>query len=674
MAQMGNLFDLLGDEDGDHVPTVIDNICKKLEAIEKAKREAEEKEASDKALAAAKARGEVLKVEKEAPQEPHQRESRSQHSGSERGRGRGGRGRGNGRGGFGGYNGEPYGHGGRPQGVYDGEQYGNGKDNSFRRNYNGHADEITNDGAPRGRGRGGGGRGRGRGQERVFNGEDGDQVGKEANQADGKQVEGVKDADWKDIPLPRQKGHVPGDVGDGEEGFRSYNADLRDGQKNFGGERGDGHQRYRGVRRDGYQNYGGADGKYGYQTNGGERGGYQNSAGEKRDGFRNYAGKRRAYDGSHGYGEGRSGMNQTSDQSNAEAKEANNSGDNEVGVQNDNVPVVTSCKDNPYAEQDAADIAGVPKDGNNGEKPKEVTNGGNAAKKAEQEEEEEENYMTLEEYEKLLSEKRKGLEALRAEERKVALDKDFEAMQLVEKKKDDIFVQLKSEKGKLKTKDSLEKEDRGKVKMKDSLDKEEKVRKVVSINEFLRPAEGEEFAYRRLGRSPGSFNRGDEFIQRRGGDGRGQDFTSRRGGGGGGRGQAFTRNGGGSEQENGGGRGQDFPSRRGGGGRGQDFTRNGGGRDQENGGGRAGDFAPRNGGGRDPVAELPDDNSQQGSRPVEAVDATRRGGSGSSGGYKKNNNNYNGYSRPRVVINKAPDVADPGQFPALGGGVAVAKA
>ena len=45
--------------------------------------------------------------------------------------------------------------------------------------------------------------------------------------------------------------------------------------------------------------------------------------------------------------------------------------------------------------------------------------------------------MTLDEYEKLLQEKRKALEALRTVERKVVVDKEFEGMQLVEKKKDD---------------------------------------------------------------------------------------------------------------------------------------------------------------------------------------------------------------------------------------------
>ncbi|XP_010926668.2 uncharacterized protein [Elaeis guineensis] len=93
--------------------------------------------------------------------------------------------------------------------------------------------------------------------------------------------------------------------------------------------------------------------------------------------------------------------------------------------------------------------------------------------------EEEDNSMTLDEYEKLLQEKRKALEALRTVERKVVVDKEFEGMQLVEKKKDD-DLKLKVEKDKLKKKDSVE--------------KEEKVRKSVSINEFLKPVEGERYA------------------------------------------------------------------------------------------------------------------------------------------------------------------------------------
>ncbi|XP_008792951.1 RGG repeats nuclear RNA binding protein A-like [Phoenix dactylifera] len=92
--------------------------------------------------------------------------------------------------------------------------------------------------------------------------------------------------------------------------------------------------------------------------------------------------------------------------------------------------------------------------------------------------EEEDNSMTLDEYEKLLQEKRKALEALRTVERRVVVDKEFEGMQLVEKKKDD-ELKLKVEKDKLKKKDNVE--------------KEEKVRKSVSINEFLKPVEGERY-------------------------------------------------------------------------------------------------------------------------------------------------------------------------------------
>jgi len=52
--------------------------------------------------------------------------------------------------------------------------------------------------------------------------------------------------------------------------------------------------------------------------------------------------------------------------------------------------------------------------------------------------------MTLEEYEKVLEEKRKALLALRTEERKVDVDKEFASMQQLSNKKvnDDIFIKL----------------------------------------------------------------------------------------------------------------------------------------------------------------------------------------------------------------------------------------
>ncbi|XP_076924511.1 RGG repeats nuclear RNA binding protein A-like [Bidens hawaiensis] len=115
----------------------------------------------------------------------------------------------------------------------------------------------------------------------------------------------------------------------------------------------------------------------------------------------------------------------------------------------------------------------------------------NHEEKVEEEKEPEEKEMTLEEYEKVLEEKRKALLALKSEERKVDLDKDFAKMQLLSNKKseEDIFVKLGSEKDK----------------RKEAADKEEKAKKSLSINEFLKPAEGERY-YSSSGR--GSRGRG----------------------------------------------------------------------------------------------------------------------------------------------------------------------
>ncbi|XP_038682838.1 RGG repeats nuclear RNA binding protein A-like isoform X2 [Tripterygium wilfordii] len=91
-----------------------------------------------------------------------------------------------------------------------------------------------------------------------------------------------------------------------------------------------------------------------------------------------------------------------------------------------------------------------------------------------EEKEPEDKEMTLEEYEKILEEKRKALQALKTEERKVDV-KVFESMQQLSNKKgnDDIFIKLGSEKDKRK-----------------EAEKDEKVKKSVSINEFLKPAVG----------------------------------------------------------------------------------------------------------------------------------------------------------------------------------------
>lgn len=118
------------------------------------------------------------------------------------------------------------------------------------------------------------------------------------------------------------------------------------------------------------------------------------------------------------------------------------------------------------------------------------------------EKEEEDNELTLDEYEKILEEKRKALSASKAEERKVLADKAFESMLLVEKRNDeDVFIKVGSEKEK-------------KKKEKEALEKEEKARKTQSINEFLKPTEGEKFYG-----SPGGRGRGRS--RGRSGEGRG---------------------------------------------------------------------------------------------------------------------------------------------------------
>ncbi|KAF3445591.1 hypothetical protein FNV43_RR10767 [Rhamnella rubrinervis] len=95
-----------------------------------------------------------------------------------------------------------------------------------------------------------------------------------------------------------------------------------------------------------------------------------------------------------------------------------------------------------------------------------------------EEKEPEDKEMTLEEYEKLLEGKRKALQAHKNEERKVDT-KDFESMQQLSNKKDnhDVFIKLGSDKDR----------------RKEAAEKEDKAKKSVSINEFLKPAEGERF-------------------------------------------------------------------------------------------------------------------------------------------------------------------------------------
>ncbi|KAF9689766.1 hypothetical protein SADUNF_Sadunf01G0126400 [Salix dunnii] len=112
-----------------------------------------------------------------------------------------------------------------------------------------------------------------------------------------------------------------------------------------------------------------------------------------------------------------------------------------------------------------------------------------AAENEPEEKEPEAKEMTLEEYEKVLEEKRKALLSLKAEERKVGLDKDLQSMQQLSNKKsnDEIFIKLGSEKDK----------------RKDAADKEDRAKKAVSINEFLKPAGGDRYHNPGRGRGRG---------------------------------------------------------------------------------------------------------------------------------------------------------------------------
>ncbi|CAN6894389.1 unnamed protein product [Brassica oleracea] len=103
----------------------------------------------------------------------------------------------------------------------------------------------------------------------------------------------------------------------------------------------------------------------------------------------------------------------------------------------------------------------------------------------EEQKEPEDKEMTLDEYEKILEEKKKSLQSQTTSERKVDT-KVFESMQQLSNKNsnDEIFIKLGSDKDKRKD------------------DKEEKAKKAVSINEFLKPAESENH-YRGGGRGGG---------------------------------------------------------------------------------------------------------------------------------------------------------------------------
>ncbi|KAL2536608.1 Hyaluronan/mRNA binding family [Forsythia ovata] len=260
---------------------------------------------------------------------------------------------------------------------------------------------------------------------------------------------------------------------------RAYNRDSTNNENSYGnveisggqGASGEADTRKPFERRGGY---GGPRGPYG----GGRRGGFSN--GEVGEGEQERP--RRAFDRRSGTvhgneikreGAGRGNWGAQTDELAEVTEEVVNEGEKNLNAEK------------PSGEEDAADV-----------------NKETSAKEIE-EKEPEDKEMTLEEYEKILEEKRKALQDLKTEERKVDV-KEFESMQQLANKKtnDDIFIKLGSFKDK----------------KKELAEKEERAKKSVSINEFLKPAEGERFYTpggrgrgRGRGGSRGGYNGGGEM-------------------------------------------------------------------------------------------------------------------------------------------------------------------
>ncbi|KAJ7011341.1 hypothetical protein D5086_001385 [Populus alba] len=202
---------------------------------------------------------------------------------------------------------------------------------------------------------------------------------------------------------------------------------------------------------------------------GGRRGGYSN--GEAGEGER----PRRQYDRHSGTGRGNELKREGSGRGNWGTPADEIAPETEEPVVDNEKSVITEKQpeeeDAAAASKDAADAS---KD---------------AAANELEEKEPEDKEMTLEEYEKVLEEKRKALLSMKAEERKVGLDKDLQSMQQLSSKKsnDEIFIKLGSEKDK----------------RKDAADKEDRAKKAVSINEFLKPAGGDRYYNPGRGRGRG---------------------------------------------------------------------------------------------------------------------------------------------------------------------------
>ncbi|KAL8170199.1 hypothetical protein V2J09_022003 [Rumex salicifolius] len=369
----------------------------------------------------------------------------------------------------------------------------------------------------RGRGRGGRGRGAGRG---AYGGNDSEHFGNEQDNGNRRSYWDESKGNGYDDANRGRGRNRGGGRGRGRGRFNSEHV-IREEKESSGDNKNnvedsaDGWEQVPQTHSRGYGNY---------VSNKDEERSYRNEN-------RNYGGERRGYAGGnhHGSRGRRDGMNYGSRVEEANKDEVKEHVNGADGNDVDGAPDVAVV----VAEGDVAAVTEETKDLGAEEKVQEESvKVENPVKK---QEEEDENLMTLEEYEKLYAEKRKALEAQKIEVRKVTADKDFEAMQLLEKKKEEIL--LKPETAKLKKKDSLE--------------KDEKSRKTLSINEFLKPADGEAFFYRRPGRGRGrGAGRGGDSGDFRNGErgARGGEFRS-----GGGRGGDFR----GGER---GGRGGDFRS------------------------------------------------------------------------------------------------------------------
>ncbi|XP_058191447.1 RGG repeats nuclear RNA binding protein A-like isoform X1 [Rhododendron vialii] len=251
-------------------------------------------------------------------------------------------------------------------------------------------------------------------------------------------------------------------------GFRdSTNNEKSFSNIKFSGNQGTSHEADTGKPTEKRGGYGEPHGSF----RGGYHGGFNNE--EMGDGERT----RRAFERRSGTGRG----NQTTKREGA--------GRGNWGTRNDEFAQVTEEVTNEVEKNQGAEMP-------SGEEGAGDVNKQSPANEAE-EKEPEDKEMTLEQYQKVLEEKRKALQALKTEERKVDVDKELKSMQQLSNKKDidDIFVKLRSEKDK----------------RKEIAEKEDKAKKAVSINEFLKPAEGEKY------NPPGGRGRGARGRDSRGG-------------------------------------------------------------------------------------------------------------------------------------------------------------